>query len=44
MMTLQKNVECGTIVNADVRERLKSEILSLTDAQVEYVIRRLRDV
>lgn len=37
-------VKCGTMVNANIRNRLKSEIMSLTDAQVEYVMRRMRDV
>lgn len=37
-------VKCGTMVNTNIRNRLKSEIMSLTDAQVEYVMRRMRDV
>ena len=36
--------ECGILNKTLVRERLKTEIETLTDAQVEYVLRRLQDV
>lgn len=32
------------MIDTDIRNRLKAEIMSLTDEQVEYVIRRLHDV
>lgn len=41
-MTFSK--ECGILNKTLVRERLKAEIETLTDAQVEYVLRMLRDV
>jgi hypothetical protein len=42
IMTFSK--ECGILNKTLVRERLKTEIETLTDAQVEYVLRRLQDV
>lgn len=41
---MTNSVKCGTMVNANIRNRLKFEIMSLTDAQVEYVMRRMHDV
>nr|DAE52900.1 MAG TPA: hypothetical protein [Caudoviricetes sp.] len=32
------------MIDTDIRNRLKAEIMSLTDEQVEYVISRLHDV
>lgn len=42
MMTFPQ--KCGILNETPVRERLKSEITTLTDRQVEYVLRRLQDV
>jgi hypothetical protein len=36
--------ECDIMNQTSVRERLKAEITTLTDRQVEYVLRRLQDV
>jgi hypothetical protein len=36
--------KCGILNETPVRERLKEEITTLTDRQVEYVLRRLQDV
>lgn len=40
-MCYNKGVEVAPI--PDIRERLREEILSLSDEQAEYVLRRLRD-
>lgn len=42
MMTFSK--DCGILNKTLVRERLKAEITTLTDHQLEYVLRRLQDV
>ena len=42
MMTFSQ--KCGTLNETSVRERLKTEIATLTDRQIEYVLRRLQDV
>lgn len=42
MMTFSQ--KSGTLNETSVRERLKAEITTLTDRQVEYVLRRLQDV
>lgn len=36
--------ECDIMNETPVRERLKAEIMTLTDRQAEYVLRRLQDV
>lgn len=36
--------ECDITNQTSVRERLKAEITTLTDRQVEYVLSRLQDV
>lgn len=36
--------ECDITNETSVRERLKAEITTLTDHQLEYVLRRLQDV
>lgn len=41
-MTTQ--AKCDIINETSVRERLKAEIATLTDRQLEYVLRRLQDV
>lgn len=41
MMTFSK--ECGILNKTLVRDRLKAEIETLTDAQVEYVLRRIKN-
>lgn len=42
MMTFSQ--KCGTLNETSVRERLKAEITTLTDRQIEYVLRRMQDV
>lgn len=42
MMTFPQ--KCGVLNETPVRERLKAEITTLTDHQLEYVLRRLQDV
>ena len=41
---MKNNAKCDTMGYENIRNRLKTEIMSLTDLQVEYVIRRMRDV
>lgn len=41
MMTFSQ--KCGILNETSVRERLKTEITTLTDRQVEYVLRRIQN-
>lgn len=41
---LYSDAKNDRMIDTDIRNRLKAEIMSLTDEQVEYVIRRLHDV
>lgn len=41
---LYNDAKNDRMIDTDIRNRLKAEIMSLTDEQVEYVIRRLHEV
>ena len=41
MMTFPQ--KCGILNETPVRERLKEEITTLTDRQIEYVLRRMKN-